>query len=66
VSNTPAPIVPRTTETPVVVETPAPAPVIVETPAPAPVVVETPMTSSTTEEPKAETPKKHHRKMHKD
>jgi hypothetical protein len=30
------------TETPVVVETPAPAPVIVETPAPAPVVVETP------------------------
>jgi hypothetical protein len=66
VSNSPAPIVPMTTETPVVVETPAPAPVIVETPAPAPVVVETPMTSSTTEEPKAETPKKHHRKMHKD
>jgi hypothetical protein len=81
VSNSPAPIVPMTTETPVVVETPAPAPVIVETPAPAPVivetpapapVVETPMASSTTDDTtttttKTETTTKHHhRKMHKD
>jgi hypothetical protein len=77
VSNSPAPIVPMTTETPVVVETPAPAPVIVETPAPTPVVVETPMTSSTTDDTttatKTESAKTeaaehhhHHRKMHKD
>ncbi len=67
VSNSPAPIQPMVTETPapapVIVETPAPAPVITETPAPAPMasstVDETPATTS-------ETPKHHHRKMHKD
>jgi hypothetical protein len=67
VSNSPAPIVPMTTETPVVIETPAPTPIVVETPAP---VIETPMASSTTEDQTTtttttETPKKH-RKMHKD
>ena len=66
VSNSPAPIVPMTTETPVVIETPAPTPIVVETPAP---VIETPMASSTetqtTTTTTTETPKKH-RKMHKD
>lgn len=44
---TETPIVVETTApAPIIVETPAPAPIIVETPAPAPIVVETPMTSS--------------------
>lgn len=61
--------VPAPVETPVVVETPAPAPVVVETPvvetsAPAP-VIETPAPMSSSTETPAEKPAKH-RRMRKD
>lgn len=51
---------------PVIAETPAPAPVIVETPAPAPVVVETPAPMASSTETPTETPVKHHRRLRKD